>query len=188
MSTIRITDATFEPVTLAEAKAHLRVDTTDEDSMITRLITVARHEAEHLTGRALCLSTWRLHLDAFPSGAIQLLNPPLVSVVHIKYYDTAGVQQTVTSTDYMLDTTSAPGWVAPVPTKTWPSTQERMNAVEVQYTAGWANAGAVPVELAQWVLLRIGTLFAHREQVTDGVTASEVPFANGLLDTYRVYG
>ena len=73
-----------EPITLAEANLHLKVDTTDDDSLITRLIAAARARAEWHTGRAFITQTWTLHLDAWPAcGIIELPLPPLQSVTSI---------------------------------------------------------------------------------------------------------
>lgn len=64
---LRLTQApTVEPVTLAEAKLHLRVDFADDDALITMLISAARAHAENVCRRAFVTQKWDLFLDAFP--------------------------------------------------------------------------------------------------------------------------
>lgn len=188
MPTIKVTDATGEPITLAEAKAHLRVTWSKEDALIEALITAARQEAEHQLRRTLLETTWKLVLDAFPACAcIRLHNPKINAVEFVKYYDTAGVLQTLATSVYLLDGDSEPGRLCLAPSQSWPSTQDRVGAVQVQYTAGWASADDVPQVIKAWIKLRLGTLFEHREQIAAGVSIAEIPFVSGLLDPYRVW-
>lgn len=55
-----------EPLSLAEAKLHLRVDFSDEDALISALISAARQAAETITARQLVTARWKYILDAFP--------------------------------------------------------------------------------------------------------------------------
>ncbi len=189
MATNRTVQPAFEPVTLAEAKLHLRVDHSEEDALITAIISSAREEADHLTGRSICLSTWKLTLDTFPD-VIELMTPPIASVTSVKYYDADGVQQTLSSAAYTVDMESHPGRIVPAYGYSWPTIQDRINAVEVIYTAGWANADAVPPAIVSWILVKIGTLYANREMVVTGTAAmaNEIPFINSLLNPWIVWG
>ena len=177
-----------EPVTLADAKAHLRVDGTDEDAYITGLIGVARVAAEERLERTLVSTTWRLTLDGFPD-AVKLTMPPIVSVQSLTYWDATGVQQTLAPADYVLDAVSEPGYLVPAPGKAWPSTQSgRINAVTVDYTAGYgATAADVPPPIRHWILLAIGDLYAQRERSAERPVVAQ-NFADGLLDTYKMWG
>ena len=83
-----------EPVTLAELKAHLRIDATDEDELLEGLIRVARVHLERLTGTALMTQGFRLLLDDWPKGdVIQLMKTPVQSMDAILVYDADGVAQ-----------------------------------------------------------------------------------------------
>lgn len=187
MTVVKVTDAASEPVTLAEAKAHCRIDTSDEDALVTSLITAARIVAEHEMQRAIITSVFRLTTDAFPERALDLPFPALQSVATVKYYDVNNVQQTLSSALYRVDTGSSPGNISPV--DTWPDTYARPDAVEVNYTSGWTNAAAVPLSIKQWILMRVATIFDNRADHATAREAADVllPFVGSLLDPYRVY-
>lgn len=189
-----ITPPTAEPVSLQEAKLHLRLiaDPADtsvhpDDDLIRSLIVAARQGAEHLTGRALMPQTWELALDSF-EDEIRPPNPPLVSVTSVKYTDTAGAEQTLDPSAYKVDDYSEPARLVPAYGTTWPAMRSEPNAVRVRYTAGYQDAAAVPAQVRSWILLRVGTLYEHREDVAAGITVGETPFVGGLLDPYRIWG
>jgi uncharacterized phiE125 gp8 family phage protein len=186
MASKLITAPATEPVTVAEAKAHLRVDSADDDALITALIVAARQGAEHITGRALMPQTWELALDGF-KDVIGLQKAPLTSITSIKYLDTAGALQTMSASDYLLDSHSEPARVMPAYGTSWPSTRDQANAVLIRFIAGYADAATVPQEIKQWMLLRIGMLYENRESVATGVTLTELPFVDRLLDAYKVW-
>jgi uncharacterized phiE125 gp8 family phage protein len=181
-----ITPPAAEPVTLAEARLHLRADSTDEDTLITSLITAAREECEQKIERSLMTQTWELTQDAF-SRVVVLPRPPIVSITSIKYIDAAGALQTLAPSAYVLDPDSEPGRVVPAFGTSWPATQCIVNAVKVRYTAGYADAGSIPASIKDWIKVRINTLFEHREQLIAGLTVAQTPFVDGLLDRYRVW-
>jgi uncharacterized phiE125 gp8 family phage protein len=185
-----ITPPAAEPVTLAEAKLHLRVDGADEDALITGLITAARAAAEHETGRALVTQTLRLTLDEWPEDSdIELLRPPASSIVAVRYVDAAGATQTLDTNAYSLDNSSEydTHWLLPALGTTWPAARDQANAIEVDYTAGYGAAAAVPQPVKQWMLLAVGDMYANRER--SGEKAA-VPhgFVAGLLEPYRLWG
>ena len=182
------TAPTAEPLDLPQALAHLRVDDAYSNDYVTTLITAARQQAEDRTERALMPSTWALRLPAFPTadgGSIELLRPPLISVASVQYLDAAGTLQTVSPAAYLVDVQSQPGRLLPL-SGSWPATANHPQAVTITYTAGYANAAAVPAPIKQWMLLAIGDMFATRERSAE---RPKVPqgFADGLLDPYRIY-
>lgn len=176
-----------EPVTLAEAIAHLRADTGVEDALITRLITAARMECELRLNRTLVTSGWTLTLDGFPT-ALELPMPTLIAVGSIKYIDTDGVEQTLPSTEYTVDTAHEPGYVVPAFLKSWPDTRDHINTVTVVYTAGYGTAADVPAPIKQWILLAVGDMYDKRSRSNDArYPAIPMKFADGLIDVFKVW-
>jgi uncharacterized phiE125 gp8 family phage protein len=185
MTTIKITDATVEPITLAEAKLHLRVDGATEDALITALVTATRTACEHRCQRTLLQTTWELTQDGF-TDALRLEYPRIIAVTSVQYRDAAGVLQTLAGTEYLLDADSEPGYVVPAYGKSWPYTYEQINSVKVRYTAGYGTtADKVPAPLKQWILLHIGHYYKNREAAAGAL--EPLPYADGLLDPYRIW-
>lgn len=183
MTTVRIPQAEppTEPVGLAEAKSHIRVDYDDEDVLITSLISAAREHCEVVTRLTLAPATWEARLDAFPAGAIELPHPPLLDVESVRYVDEGGVEVEVPAVDYTVDTLTMPGTVAPV--DRWPDGRD----VRIRYRAGYED-GKIPHAARQAILLLVGHWHAHREAVVTGTIATEIPLAvDRLLWGIRLY-
>jgi uncharacterized phiE125 gp8 family phage protein len=180
MTDYLITAPTVEPITIDDVKLHIRQDAsilTLEDGMITRLITSARQRAEHLTGRAFLQQTRGIVLDTFPN-AIELTKTPVIDVVEVKYLDAANQLQTLSSSDYVVDSFGTTGYIVPAYGKTWPSTYPEINAVRVQYRAGYGTtADSVPECVKDWMLLIIEDLYRNR-----GATVDKEVRAHPLLD------
>lgn len=177
-----------EPVSLAAAKLHLRVDHDDEDALIRGCIAAARQDAEHQLGRALCAQTLRLSLDRFPGACIELLRPPLLAVKAITYLDGDGVRQTLDPADYRAITDELVGYVLPAYGASWPTVRAEPGAVQITYTAGWPEASDVPESIKSWIKVRLGTLYKLRATV-DSAAINDAPRQafDALLDPYRVY-
>lgn len=182
----RTIDAATEPVSLAEAKAHLRLITADDDALINALIKAVRNLAEHETNRSLITQTWEKTLDEFPD-AVVLHYPPILSILSVGFSDSYGVVQALSAGSYKADLKSEPGYLIPAFGLTWPSTRNDINSVTVTYLAGYGTAADVPQAIKQWMLLMVGHLYENREAVSAGVQMSALPYIDGLLDPYRVY-
>jgi uncharacterized phiE125 gp8 family phage protein len=179
-----------EPVSLAEAKLHLRVDIADDDTLITALISAAREYFEGATGRALITQKWRLSLETWPGNVVELPRAPLVSVDDFEYIDSAGTTTDVGAAVYDVDTDSEPGRIVLAYGQTWPSTTLAiMNPIQIEYTAGYgAAATAVPEHMRQAIKLLVAHWYENREPVSAGEVAREVPFAlKSLIYLYRIY-
>lgn len=118
--------------------------------------------------------------DCFPAGGMLLEYPPLVSVSSVKYVDLDGNEQTWDSSNYYVDTDSIYGSVTAAYNVTYPSTRNVKNAVRVRYVCGYANAAAVPAATKQAMLLLIGSLYEHREDVVIGATPARI---EGAVDS-----
>lgn len=202
----RIVAPSAEPVTLAEAKAHVRVDISTDDTLISALITAAREWCEAHTRRAFVRQTWKLTLDRLPGSVdypeyvsfgdepIELPRPPLFNFSSITYVDSAGTTQTLSG--YRLDSESEPARLTPAYGETWPTTRDQMGAVTIIYEAGYPEGQGspsdqttnVPQSVKQAILLLVGHWYEHRESSTE-VTVVEVPQAvQFILAPYRVIG
>lgn len=185
-----ITAATVLAVSLIEAKAHLRVDSADDDTLIEAMIGAATQAAEQMTGRALMTQTWELTLDAFPA-ALELTRVPAQSITSITYADSAGTATVMAAPLYALDNADDFGfaYVVPVYAGAWPATRDEINAVKVRYVAGYADAASVPESIKSWIKLQVGAMLEGREaEVIGNGSAISLGFADRLLDRYRVYG
>lgn len=187
MVTKRIRKPTESAMTLQQAKLHLRVDFDDDDELIQDLITTVREAAEDRLGRTLINTGWRLTCDAF-TPVLTLLNPPCISVVSVNYIDPNGATCTFEPACYLLDDASEPARLVPAPGSAWPQTQQRVNAVWVDYNAGYGDAATdVPTPIVQWMKLAMTDLYDNRSRSADKPKLPQ-NFADGLLDTYRIFG
>lgn len=195
--TVSVEPAT-EPVTLAEAKLHLRIDDgmTAEDTLISALITAARQKIEIETRRALVTQTQMLKLDQFPSGempAIELPNPPLQNVNSVQYVDQNGDTQTLSASEYIVDAASEPARITPAYNTYWPLTRAQINAVTVTFVCGYAPvsgsptdyAANVPQALKAAIKLLVGHWYENREASTP-LNLKPLPMAvDSLIWNYR---
>lgn len=196
MGLILITPPTIEPVTIVEAKAHLRVISSDDDTLISALIAAARMNVEGWLGRALIGQTWDLYLDEFPTDTfkgIEIPLPPLISIDSVKYDDTSGVEQTMNPSSYYVDVASQPGWLVPTGSgASWPTTIDAINSVRIRFTAGYVTndsppVGSVPQDIKSGLLLVLGSLYEHRESQIVGTIANKLPLGvEYLLRRHRV--
>ncbi|HUU24381.1 MAG TPA: head-tail connector protein [Methyloceanibacter sp.] len=176
-----------EPISLAEAKAHLRVDADDEDALITSLILAARLLVERTLGLALITQGWSYFLDHWPErGCITLPLAPVQAVSAITVHADDGGTTVIEASGYAIDVLSAPARL--VLTSVTPSlTTRAFNAYEVAFTAGFGDAGSdVPQPIRQALLLLVAHWFERREPIELGAGPQEAPaIVAGLLQQYR---
>lgn len=197
MSLILITPPGELPLTLEEAKLHLRIedDVTTEDALIERLIDAARAQVEDShCWIQLVTASYELRMDRFPVyGPIVIPRPPLQSVESVKYIDTDGTEQTFSSAQYVVDAksihTPVRGEVLLAYGESWPSIRSEPNAVRVAFTCGFSPDASpsipVPPVIKQWMLLQIGAMFENREAVAEqGIQPVALGFVDRLLDPW----
>lgn len=176
-------------MTFDDAEMHLRLSLPESQAqaqLIQMLIDVATEEAERATGRALLTQTWQLSLSALRQP-IELPRQPVRSIVSITYLDADGVEQTLAADQYQLS-----GWddseIIPAYGVTWPAVRGGAGCVSVRWVAGYGdNAEDIPAPIRQWILMRVATLYEHREEVVVGVPVARLPVFDGLLAPYRVF-
>ncbi len=185
------TAPTATPVSVAEAKTHLRIDSsfTADDTYIETLISVATFAAENYMNLWIMQQSWYLDIDSFPDyfNLLRGQNDDL-TINSITYADTANANQTLAASNYFGDGSMKPARIYFAPDATIPSTYDKPNAVVVDFTAGNRNASEVPAPIRQAILLMVGTYYETRQTVSDR-TYKEIPqSAEFLLMPYRVQG
>jgi uncharacterized phiE125 gp8 family phage protein len=181
-----MTAPAIEPVSLAEAKAFLRVEHDDDDGVITPLIASARLYVEAQTRRALVTQQWRLTLDAWPrSGRIAVRPAPLQSLDAVNVYDDEDIAHAVDVTAFVLDAAGsnlafAP-WALPQPSR-------RAAGIALDITAGYGDAAIdVPEPLRQAIRLLTAHWYDNRGLAVPGATIATLPATvPALLSPYRM--
>lgn len=184
-----ITQATVEPLSLAEVIEYLRVDSNPADQdTIEALITSARQYVEQYLNRYIATQTIEMAMTGFKDEIY--LSAPLQSVTYIKYLDKNGVEQTLNSSQYLVDTYSEPAVIRPAYAVTYPETYAVANNVKVRYVAGYTTGGSpdtlpIPKPILYAIQLVIGDLYANRE--AQGDKAYQInPTVMNLLTPYRI--
>lgn len=154
-----VAPSTF-PVTPQEAMDELDIiDDPDAATRILNKLIQAVDMVERDARRCLMPQTWQMVLDGFPCGEIEIRKVPVAAVSFVKYY-TGGVLTTWSSSNYQTDLVSEPARITPVPGVYWPATDcERMNAVQIEWTAGYASAALVPPAAKMAVLMAVKHLY-----------------------------
>jgi uncharacterized phiE125 gp8 family phage protein len=156
-----ITAPAAEPVTVTTAKTFLRVDGTDDDTLITSMIMGAREKGEELSRRAFITQTWEQTIDCWPRGQLlKIYRPPLQSITSVKYLDLSNVERTWS--DYVADTRSEPGVII---FNSLPSAGLLYSgAITVRFVAGYGAAGSnVPERINQAILSLVAYWYENRE-------------------------
>ena len=188
MNAVLVTPPTVEPVSLDDAKQHLRVEHDDDDALISDLVTAARIHVEASTRRALITQTWRHYLDDRPQGGQLVLSPsPVRSVTSVTVHDGDGLTSLVDPTGYVVDIVSVPcrlrfraGAVL------FP--RRELNGIEIEYVAGYGDtADDVPMPLRQAIRRFVNHWYEHREAIGEGgAPGSSSGALEALVARFRV--
>jgi len=183
-----ITAPTTDPITVEDAKRHMRVDADDDDEYIKSLIEMATQWCERIQGRAYITQTLMSKCDAFPEYFL-LPRPPLQSVTSITYVDQNGDTQTVDTSIYVVDTHSEPGRVTLAYDEEWPYDVRAIeNAVAITYVAGYGGPADVPERIKHAIRLLVSHMYEHREPIVLNATPSTVPMSiRDLLGVDRIW-
>jgi uncharacterized phiE125 gp8 family phage protein len=194
MSRKLVTAPAEEPISLDEAKNHLRIDTYPDDDLVTRQIKAARRWCENYQNRAYVTQTWTLYLDRFPRGNyIEVPLPPLQSIASLSYKDENGDLQTVSfldpsgtallsTDDYDIDIASEPGRLVLKDGAAWPGTSRNTQSVQINFVAGYGAAADVPEDIKTAIYLKLSDIYENRG---DSGSANESA-AESFLDPDRI--
>lgn len=193
---VRVTPPAETPVSVAECKSHLRVDHSDDDTIIGMFLNaaVARIDGRAgILGRCLVTQTWRLDLACWPRTSLQRLPFCDVSAISsVQYSDTSNVEQTVDSALYQLHADELGGLVWFRSAFTAPSLyDDRLDPVRITFTAGYGAASAVPYDIKAAILLMVGDFYDNREDTVVGAGLDARPLPRGvdaLLAPHRRVG
>ena len=197
MKTNLNTAPTTEPVTLEEAKRHLRLAVSaaqasgysEEDEWFERSIVAARRMVEQELGRVLITQTWDVYYDMWPSNRfIELPYPPLVSAaVTYRLKDDTGYDNTFT--DIITDIIEEPGRIVLAADEYWPSgTLYPVNPIKVEIVCGYGVASDVPSGIRSAILLKLSDLHEERGDTLIGPSFKNLGAMDSLLQQYRMWG
>lgn len=184
MIPVLITGPSVEPLSLAEAKSWLRIDTADEDQLIQSLITSARLAVEAATNRLLISQQWRLLLDSWPPGlVVPLPLSPVRQIVRIRMIDAAGLGADAPASQYRLDgNLDRARLVLSAPP---PDPGQTLSGIMIDVTVGYGDASAVPEPFRLAMRELVALWFANRGD--NAVDSGRLPAsAVALLAPYRI--
>jgi uncharacterized phiE125 gp8 family phage protein len=190
----RITQPAVEPVSLAFAKTHARVDTEADDLYIQSLISVAREYVEDILDITICTTVWEVKYDLFPIWAIILPRLPMQdAAITVTYRSGDGTYSTLLSAnaDFQVDASVLPGRIYPQWARAWPATRGDENSVTVRYTAGYGNDGrTAPAVTKHLICILVAHWYDTRQPAVTGAPQSvpqtfETLLAAASMGVYR---
>jgi uncharacterized phiE125 gp8 family phage protein len=187
MTVLLIDPPAIEPVTLAEAKAHLRLTGGDDDDYVAAMITAARIQVETATRRVLIDQTWRVFRDDWPPGGrLDLPIAPVTAIAAITVYDVDGEPTALAPADWQLDAASVPARLVLLGAAPRPG--RPINGIEIDVVAGYGASGlSVPQPLRLAVMTLVARWYEDREGLAYGIVPSRVAAAfEALVTPFRV--
>lgn len=181
MTPILLVPPAAEPVTLAEAKAWLRLDTDDEDMLVTALMLAARMVVEAAIRRVLVTQTWRLVYDFWPVAPIPVA--PLSAVTAVRVHDAAGSTQALAPAAYRL--VGGPDEGRLVFPQMPPASGRPASGIEIDVVAGYGGPADVPQPLKQAILMLVAQWHENRGDAEAASPDRLPPAVAALLAPYR---
>ncbi len=188
MALVMTSGPATEPITVDEAKAHLRVDDTAEDILITSLVLTSRLHIESALGLAMITQNWRLLLDKWPRDRrVHFPLRPVQTVSEVRVLASDGTPTVVSSDNYIVDVASTPARLVPQQTG-WPAPGRPANGIEIDFVAGFGtNSTDVPAPLRHALLLLVAHWYEHRDPIEIGSPDVAIPpGVSRLLKPYRL--
>jgi len=186
MSAVLLTAPAAEPLSLADAKAFLRVEHDDDDIIIASLVASARNHVEALTRCGLITQTWRLALDRWPdNGRVAPKLGPLRALIAARVFNEANVPSSLDAASFVVDRAggviAAPCWSLPVPGRS-------TAGIELDIEIGFGDAASdVPPALLNAIRMLVVHWYENRSLVAIGQTVAMMPASvNAMINSYRV--
>jgi uncharacterized phiE125 gp8 family phage protein len=185
-----ITAPVLYPAGLADLKRNLHIPIEDIDEDRDRLLQDLLFEAitasQTATGRQYCPATYTLYLDEYPlNDEFEISKGPVSAILSVKYYaQGASSLTTLDPAKYQLDNSEISARVRFL--EPFIVDSLRMNVIEVQFTAGWDTAAAVPKDLKQAIILRATEAYTNPENkdATKWISAAEAKERNHKVQRY----
>lgn len=185
MSAVLLTAPAAEPLSLADAKAFLRVEHDDDDAIITSLVASARNHVEALTRCGLITQTWRIVLDRWPeNGRVAPKLGPLRTLIAARVLNEAGISNSLDVASFVVDRAggviAAPCWSLPVPGRA-------TAGIELDVAIGFGDAADVPAALLNAIRMLVAHWYENRGLVAIGQTVAMMPASvNAAINSHRV--
>ncbi len=185
MPSILLAGPAAEPLTLAEAKAWLRVEHGDDDAAIAALVAAACTHVEAHTRRALMTQSWRILRDEWPAdGRIAVLPAPLRELHAVRVH-LAGGPEDIGPEAFVLDTAAAPGIVA-FPPGTLIAPSRAIGGIELDIEAGYGDEPSdVPQALRQAIRLLLARWYENRGAMSEAGAGPLPRDVAALIAPYR---
>jgi uncharacterized phiE125 gp8 family phage protein len=184
MSLVLVSAPAAAPLSLAEAKAALRLDDIDDDqdALVAGYVRAATDLVEVQTGLCLLTQSWVWQTDGFPGvyGWLRLLLAPLQSIEQIEYVTAAGTTIELSPDTYVVHGVGStqPARLVLAPNGQWPSTWRGCGTVTIRMTLGWPDWNGIPESLRQAVMVATASMY-------DGCDAG--PAIGELIGPYKVW-
>lgn len=187
------------PVSVAEVKKAAVIDHTDDDTLVEEYLQAAIADLDPpygILGRAMVEQTLKLHMSGFNGRTISLPYPPLISVESVKYTDSDGVEQAVSTDEYEVITHQEPGYIALLDGESWPTDLDEIQyPVQITYKAGYETSVTgegedevrtitVPAGIKQYIKLLVAEMYKERELTQNMGIKRNVHWFN-LIEKYR---
>ncbi len=150
----RVTPPESEPLTLAETKLFLRVDGTEDDNLITDMISVVRESAEEYLRASLITQSWKLAFDSAAPEKVALPMGPVISLTTVKLITKSGNETVMDSSLYYLGASG---------TELFFDQSAIAHRVEITYSAGFGASTDIPQPIRQGMLLHAANLYSQRD-------------------------
>lgn len=168
-----------EPISLADAKAFLRVDHDADDPFISSLIVTSRLQVETALDLALMTQSWRWRGRLVPGGTRALRPHPVRTIDGVAIRDDDDVATALAPASFSVDLDTRPATVT--------IRAAHANRYDITFTAGFGDtASDVPAPIRQALLQLIAHWYENREPIVIGETVARIPdTVSSLLMAYR---